>query len=107
MLSVSTARRSKGGMVRVLCSKGEWLMLTIILIMVIIMAVFFGILAQMPLPVLEPLPAPEPLPIQPDTKERESEKDEGQRRWQEYQDRRDDSDSGLPYYQYVKRLKYG
>ncbi len=77
-------------------------MLTVILIMVMILAVFFGILAQ------KPLPAPERVPIQPDTKkERELEKDERQRRREDHQERRDDSDSGIPDYRYAERLKYG
>ena len=79
-----------------------------VLVMAVFLLVVFGMLLQ------KALSAPDKFPLQPDiTKEWDIEKDwelerkKRQRRWQDYQDRRDNSDSGIPDYQYAKRLKYG
>ncbi len=91
-------------MIKGLCGKVDGA----IVIMAVFLSAVFGMLVQ------KHLNGPDKFPIQPDImkewnieKDWEWERKKGQRQWQDYQDRRDNSDSGIPDYQYAKSVKYG
>ena len=66
------------------------------LIMAVFLSVIFGMLVQKALTSQE-----RPSIHRGVIKEWQWEKEEGKRRWEDYQDRRDNSDSGIPDYRYV------
>ena len=70
-----------------------------IFIMGVFLLVVFGMILQ------KTLGGPERLPTYKYIIEQEwqLEREEGKRRWEDHQEQRDDSDSGIPDYQYAKR----